>query len=317
MAAAVLFSIKPIMVKLVYASAGQGAATVEPITVMAGRLVFSLPLFVLIALWSNRPGQARMAAGDWARVGVLALIGYYFSQLLDVTALAHIPAGLERIVLFAYPTLVVLISALTFGTPVRRTALLALGLTWAGVALAVSAHVDLSQFGFGRPGFSQFGLDPSGPDPSASARADTAFGVALVLGAAFTFAVYSVGSASMIGKLGATRFTALAMCGSSAAVGLHYELSGAASPLAMPTPALLWCAAMALFATLLPAFLFSAGVARVGASRAAILSSVGPVATIGLDAILLGEPLHAPQLIGAALVVAGVTLVGRGGRTAH
>ncbi|MDH5526674.1 MAG: DMT family transporter [Nitrospirota bacterium] len=278
---AICFSAKPVLVKLVYQSAGG----IEPITVMAARLMFSVPLFVFIALWSNRPGRVPLTGRDWAQVGGLALLGYYLSQLLDTAGLAYISAGLERVVLFAYPTLVVVISAMLYRRGVERGTVPALVLTWAGVALAVSGHLGLP-------------------------RSNGTLGVALVLGAAFTFALYSVGSAPVISKLGATRFTALAMCGSSLAVGLHFGLSGATSPLTLPAGALMFSAVMALFATVLPAFCFSAGVALVGAPRAAILSTVGPVATLGLDSLALGEPLTATHLVGTVLVLAGVTVIG-------
>lgn len=283
--ATLCFSAKAILVKLTYGVTGE----IEPITIMAGRVLFGLPCFVLAALWAARRGRRTrrpLDVREWAAVIGLGFVGYYLSSLLDTTGLAYISAGLERLILFAYPTLVVLLGALLYRRPVGGRVVWVLAVTYAGIALACQE---------------QLGAD----NPNA------ALGATLVFGAAVSFAVFTLGSAVMIRRIGATRFTAYAMTVSGTLTAVHYLLTDAPPLTALPSQALVLCAVMALVATVIPVFMMSAGIRRIGADHAAILGSVGPVATIAMGAAVLGEAVTSYQLIGTGLVLSGVLLMGR------
>ena len=102
------FSAKSILVKLAYAAAPE----LDAIALMALRMLFSLPIFLLAAAWHNRKTQPRpLRRKEWLAVILLGLDGYYLASCLDCYGLQYVSAGLERIILFLYPTFVVLFSA--------------------------------------------------------------------------------------------------------------------------------------------------------------------------------------------------------------
>jgi drug/metabolite transporter (DMT)-like permease len=274
------FSLKAIFVKLAYAS-----APVEAVTLLALRMAFSLPVFLWVGLRASR-GAPTLAARDWLAIVTLGLLGYYGASILDFVGLQYITAGLERLILFTYPTLTLLLGALLYGEAIGRRAWLALGLCYAGIAAAF-AH-DLHQ---------------------------TAQSLAVWLGGAFVFAsslsyaLYLSGSAKMLVRIGVARFTALAMLVSTAATLIHFFATQPIAALAQPWPIYGYGLAMAVLSTAIPVFAQSAAIRRIGAGRAVLIGTVGPLMTIALGWWLLGESISAWQLAGAALVVAGVILV--------
>lgn len=281
--AAVGFSAKAVLVKLAYL---QG---VDAVTLLALRMLLSLPFFLIVAAWLQRTEPLAMGRRDWVSVVGLGMLGYYLASLLDFLGLEHVSAGLERLVLFLYPTLVVIITALVFRRPVGRREAAALALSYGGIALVflldVSSHGD-----------------------------DVPFGTLLVFGSALAYAVYLVGSGEVLRRLGAMRFTAYAMtvaCGASVAQFLATE---PLETLRQPPPVYALALAMALLSTVMPAFLLSAGIRRVGARSASLIGATGPVATIFLAALFLGEPITVAQLAGTALVMTGVLAVSLPGR---
>lgn len=276
--AAVAFSAKAIFVKLAYRYG------VDAVTLLTLRMGFAMPVFAYIALIEERRAVARPAMQQIVVVVALGLVGYYLASLLDFIGLIYISAGLERMILFAYPTLTVLFGMLLFRQSPGRRMPLALMLSYAGIALAVMHEIRLSE-------------------------GHVVLGTALVFGSAMAYALYLVGSGHMIGRLGTARFTAHAMLVSSFAVITQFLLTRPMTLLVQPVPVYLLGLAMALVSTVLPAFLMSAGIRRIGAGPAAMAASVGPGSTIVLAALVLGEPITAIQLAGLALVLAGVGLI--------
>nr|WP_276510043.1 DMT family transporter [Niveibacterium umoris] len=136
-------------------------------------------------------------------------------------------------------------------------------------------------------------------------------GGALVFASAVCYALYLTGCGEMVSRLGSRRFTALAMCVSTAATFLHFGATQQLENLAQPLPVLALAGAMALFSTVLPVFMLSAAIRELGATRTAMLGSIGPILTIGLGAVFLNEPVSAAQLAGTVLVVLGVSLAGK------
>ena len=274
------FSFKAILIKLAYA-----AAPVEAITLLALRMLYSAPFFVAMAWWASR-GAGPIGRRDGLAILGLGFIGYYLSSLLDFMGLRYITASLERLILYLYPTMVVLLSAAFLGKPVTRRAFAALVLSYAGIALVFRHDAGLSG------------------DASA-----TLVGGALVAGSALCYSVYLVAAGGVIGRIGSMRFIALAMLVSSVFVLIHFAVAQPLVALDVPPSIHLLSLAMAIFSTVLPTWLVAEAIRRLGANRTSLVGSLGPVFTIALGAVLLGEPMHAIQLAGAALVLAGVALV--------
>lgn len=277
MFAAVAFSFKAILVKLAYRHG------VDPVTLLALRMAFSAPFFVLIAAWWSRDGSlGRLSLPDWARVAALGLLGYYLASYFDFVGLQYISAALERLVLFLYPTFVVLISAMLYARRITRRDLLALLLSYGGISLVVAG------------------------DFSAGHR-NVALGVFWVLLSALCYAIYLVGNGRMVSTMNSVVFACVASVFSCVGVLIHFLLVGEVSQLwSQPAPVYVYAIIMAIVSTVLPVIVMSEGIRRVGSSHASMLGTVGPVATIVFGATLLGEPITVIQVVGAALVMAGV-----------
>jgi len=216
----------------------------------------------------------------------LGFIGYYLASLLDFVGLEYITAALERLVLFLYPTMVVLLSAFIARTPITRRAVMALAVSYAGILL-VFAH-DITASG----------------EPRAIAT-----GGALVFASAILYALYLVQAGDVIKRLGSMRFIAWAMLASSVFVLAQFALMRPLAAFAVPLSIHALVLTMAIFSTVLPTWLIAESIKRMGANASSLVGSLGPIFTIGLGALILGEPLHWIQLAGAALVLTGVTLV--------
>lgn len=277
--AAVGFSGKAILVKLAYGYA------VDAVTLLVLRMLFSLPFFIMLAVWSaRRDSAADLERRDWIVIVILGLLGYYLASLLDFLGLLYISASLERLVIFLYPTLVVVLSAFYFKRRISGSVVVALLLSYAGIALVFAHDVNLNQ-------------------------KDIILGGSLVFASILVYAVYLIGSGAVIARLGTARFTGYAMTVSCVAVILHFGVVNAADSLIQPMPVYGLALAMAIFATVLPALLLSEGIRRIGVDRTSIIGSIGPVATLALAYLFLGEALSMIQVLGAALVLAGVMFI--------
>ena len=276
------FSFKAILIKLAYAW-----TAIDPVTLLALRMLYSAPFFLAIAWLAGRAAGARpIAASEWRALAVLGFLGYYFASLLDFIGLQYITAGLERLVLFLNPTIVVVLSALLLDKPITRRAVAALAVSYAGIALVVWQDLHVG----------------------ADLRA-TALGAGLVFASAIAYALYLVRSTDIIGRLGSSRFIAWAMLASTLFVLIHFAATRPLGTLDVPVSIHRLALAMAVFSTVLPTWLIAESIRRMGANAASLVGSLGPVFTIGLGATILGEAVHALQLLGAALVLAGVVLV--------
>jgi drug/metabolite transporter (DMT)-like permease len=218
---------------------------------------------------------------------VLGVLGYYLASVLDFYGLVYISAGLERLILFVYPTLVVLMSALIFKTPITRRTLLALVLTYSGVLLAVKTET------------------------AAASGRGLWLGIAMIFGCALSYAAYFVGSGRVIPRVGSLRFTSLALIVSTLAMLAHFVIVGGHFS-GHSREIYLEGLALALVCTVLPTFLLAEGIRRIGAGPSAIIGAVGPVSTIALAHAVLGEPVHLLQGVGTLLVLVGATVVARG-----
>src|SRR6202051_4169400 len=240
-----------------------------------------------MAGWASNSSIAKpMRRPDWLAILWLGFIGYYLASLLDFMGLQYITASLERLVLFLYPTMVVLLSVALFRKRVGGRIWVALVLSYAGILL-VFEH-DLRFAGDAR-GFW--------------------LGTALVFAGAFCYALYLVGAGPVIARLGSLRFIAWTMLTSAVFVMVQFLLTRPLAALAAPASIQVLSLVMAFFSTVLPTFLVAEAIKRIGANRTSLIGSLGPVFTIWLGYWILGEPVHWIQLGGAALVLGGVTLV--------
>ena len=286
------FSFKAILIKLAY-----GWAPIDAVTLLALRMLYSAPLFALMAWWASRNRVARgglaMEKRDWFSILWLGFVGYYLASLVDFMGLQYVTASLERLMLYLYPTLVVLLSAVLFKQRITGRIMLALALSYAGIVLVFGR--DLSLAG----------------DPHA-----LWLGGGLVFAGAALYAFYLVGAGPVIGRLGSLRFIAWAMLASTVFVLVQFALTRPASALAAPLRIQMLSLTMAIVSTVLPTFLIAEAIRRIGANRTSLVGSLGPVFTIGFGWWLLDESVHWIQLGGAALVLAGVALVTLRPRTA-
>jgi drug/metabolite transporter (DMT)-like permease len=279
------FSFKAIFVKLAYLV--PGPAPVDAVTLLALRMAFAAPVFGIAAL-RTRSGVS-LSPRQWAALVGVGLAGYYGASILDFWGLQYITAGLERLILFTYPTLTVLMGVLFFGKRLQRMELAAILLTYAGVAAAFAHDLNLA------------------------AEAKVVWlGAGLVFGSSLSYAVYLSAGGQFILRLGSVRFTALAMAVATAGTLVHYLLARPwGDVLHQPWPIYALTFGMALVSTVLPVFMQSAAIRAMGAGPASIVGMAGPLATLFFGWLLLGETLSSWQLFGASLVILGVFLVGR------
>jgi drug/metabolite transporter (DMT)-like permease len=273
------FSLKAIVVKLIY------RYHVDPVTLLALRMVFALPLFILAAWWANRgAGGPRLTARDGALICVLGALGYYAGSLLDFAGLQYVSAALGRLVLFLYPTVVVILSAVFLKKPITPRIATALIVSYLGIALVLSRAAMEQQ-------------------------SNIVLGALLIFCGALTYSVYLVAGSRVVQRVGSMRFTALAMSGATAVGAGHFLAARPLTVLDLPANVYALVLLLATVCTVLPVFATAEALKRVGANLVAIVGAVGPVATIALGFIILDERMTAIQLGGAVLVVGGVLLV--------
>jgi len=274
---AAAFSFKAIFVKLGLA---HGA---DAVTLLALRMAFALPVFLFMA-W--RCGASGLTRRDWLWLAALGLSGYYLSSLFDFLGLQYISAGLERLILFTYPTLVLVFSALFLGQKITRSALGALLLCYAGIGLAVSHDLTF-----------------------AGASRNLVVGSLWVFASAVSYALFWMGTGHVVTRIGATRLSAFASIFACLFVLGHFAATHPLHALVVPPRVYLDGLALALLSTVLPIWLQAEAIRRIGAGTASLVGTLGPVITIFLGWWILDEAMSPSQLAGAGLVIAGVLLV--------
>jgi drug/metabolite transporter (DMT)-like permease len=278
-AGAIAFSGKAIIVKLAYRHG------VDAVTLLMYRMLFALPLFVALAWWAGR-GKPALTGRDLKVIAGLGFTGYYLASFLDFAGLQYISAGLERLILYLNPTLVLLFSALLFKQRVHRSQLLALAVSYAGVLLVFGQEASL-------------------------AGANALLGTALVFASAVSYALYLVYSGREVQRLGALRLTGWA---TSVACGLCIVQFLLLRPLeaAVVAPPVLWLSLLnALACTFAPVLMVMMAMERIGSVATAQTGMIGPLSTIVLGVLLLGEPFNGWIVAGTVLVLSGVWLLAR------
>lgn len=285
LAGTVCFSVKAIFVKLVYRD-----VPVDAVTLLALRMLFSAPFFLATALFSSsKTGNVKFTGKQWIYIAIIGCLGYYVSSLFDFVGLQYVSAGIERLILFTYPTLVLLMSSLIFKEKIKSMQWIAVAVTYLGLAIAF---------------FGEFSF-------KTSKGGDFLFGSLLIFACAFTYASYIVGSGRLIPQVGATKYNSYAMSFASAGVLLHFFLLSDLSLLNLPPLVYVYSFFMAIFATVIPSYLIAIAIKRIGSDNSAIVNSVGPVSTIFLAYIFLDETVSVWQFIGTALILGGVFIIAR------
>ena len=274
----VLFSAKAVMVKMAY------TYDIDHLTLLLFRMGFAMPFYILIAFWKKPLHPREVGKKDYLWLVFFGFVGYYLASLFDFMGLQHIKAGLERIILFIYPTMVVLLSWFFFKKRITKVQTLAIIITYIGIFMTFWDEVALND-------------------------SSVLLGGTLIFLSAFTYASYLVGSGWLIPKFGVVQFTSYAMIVSTLCIMLHYLVVNGFNLSSYPIEVYLLGLAMAIFSTLVPSFLVSAAIGRLGASTFSIFGSLGPVSTIVLAYFFLDERISPFQIFGMIVVIGGVSLV--------
>jgi len=274
---AALFAIRPIFVKLVYAEG------TDPTTLIGFRMLFSLPIYALILLWLLRDPELkqRLTVKNVVQTSVIGWFGYYFASFLDLVGLQYVTAQLGRMVLYVYPTFVVIFGALFFKQKITLRTLVSLLITYVGV-LIIFGH-DLQTFG-----------------------SDVVKGSAYILLCAACFSFYLLFGKRLIEEIGSRLFTSIALISASVAILTHYSITQSISQPNVNQTALFWTFIIAIFCTVIPSFFTTSAVARIGSDKTGIVATVGPGFTSLFAVSILREEFTVFHLAGIVITCFGV-----------
>lgn len=276
----ILFSAKAVMVKMAY----KYQVTSEHLLLF--RMSFSLPVYIIIAQFNKPSSPENIKRKDYLWIVFFGFIGYYLASYFDFLGLQYIKAGLERIILFVYPTLVLIISRIFLKHKITKQQLIAILITYIGVLITFWQELQLD-------------------------TPNLLSGVSLIFLSALTYAIYLVGSGWLIPKFGVVVFTSYAMIISSLCIISQYLIFDRSDILSYSSEVYVLSILMAFFSTIIPSYLISSAIARLGASNVAIIGSLGPVSTILLAFFILEESLSVLQIIGAGIVIFGIYITTR------
>ncbi len=280
---ALLFSTKAIFVKLAFQH-----TQVSAIHLLVLRMLFSLPFYLIAATYARKTSTKKLTRKQWVLLALMGILGYYLSSLFDFMGLQFVSAGLERLILFLYPTFTVLINTFYFKTKLKRTQVAALLLTYIGIGIAFLGEVKLDA------GNIHFFL-----------------GTFMIFLCAVTYSIYLAGTGKLVPITGSTRYTAYVMLFATMGVFTHFLITNHQNFGQLLQPNLLiYGIALAIIATVLPSFLMNISMNKIGSNNVAITTSIGPVSTIIQAHFFLDEPIFFLQLAGTALVIAGILLIG-------
>jgi len=275
----VLFSSKAVMVKLAY------QYQVDAISILLLRMLFSLPFYIVIALiYRKQNNNIRLYPKNYIWLIFFGITGYYLASFFDFVGLSFIKASLERIILFLYPTIVLILNRIFLKRAITKMQFLAIMISYFGIIITFWDEVS-------------------------SLGNDVYLGGFFVLLSALTYASYLVGSGWLIPKFGVVKFTSYAMIVSCICVFIHYGLSYKTDLLNYPWQVYVLGMLIAVFATVIPSFLVSASIKYISSSNFAIIAGIGPISTIALAIVFLDESLTSLQLFGTLIVIFGILLI--------
>jgi drug/metabolite transporter (DMT)-like permease len=276
---AVAFSGKAIIVKLAYRYG------VDAVTLIMYRMLFALPLFLTLAWWAGR-GKPPLTWRDARTVLALGFCGYYLSSFLDFLGLRYVSASLERLILYLNPTLVLGLGAFLYKRKVTGTQLIALAVSYCGVLCVFGRELSLQ-------------------------GANVPLGATLVFGSAVSYAIYLSYSGEEVRRLGALRLTGLATTVACLICIAQFLLLRPMSAFAVPAEVLWLSLLNATFCTFAPVVMVMLAIEKIGAPLTSQAGTVGPLSTILMAVIFLGEPFTVWVALGTLLVLAGIWLLTR------
>ena len=276
-----LFSAKAILVKLAY------QYDIDALTLLMFRMLFALPFYIIILFFFLPQPNEKLTKKDYYWLVAFGFLGYYISSYLDFMGLQYIKASLERIILFIYPTLVLIISRVFLKTKIHLWQVLAIVITYLGIFIAFSEELKITT------------------------GDSVILGGGLVFAAALTYASYIVGSGWLIPKFGSVRFTTLCMLISASFIIIHFFIASDVDIFSFDPELYYIAIAMGILSTVLASFMVSESIKLIGAANFGILGSIGPVSTIIMAYLFLGEKMSLIQWLGAVIVIGGVMVVAR------
>ena len=277
---AVAFAGKAIIVKLAYRYG------VDAVTLLMLRMLFALPLFLALSWWAGR-GAAPLTGRDRLVILGLGFSGYYLASFLDFAGLAYVSASFERLILYLNPTVVLFLGWLLFKRRVAGRQMIAMTISYSGVLLV-------------------FGQEVGGQG------AHAVLGAVLVFGSAVSYALYLVYSGEEVKRLGAMRLTGLATSVACFFCIGQFLVLRPVGLLAELPHEVLWLSVLnAVACTFAPVLMLMMAIERIGAALSAQVGMIGPMATIAMGALMLGEPFTPLVAAGTLLVMGGVWLLTR------
>ncbi len=280
--AAFASSSKSVLVKLIFLQ-----EQVAPLTLLTLRLSIAFPFFILLVVFFGKNAERPLHKVDlkiYALVCWLGFNGFYFASLTDFIGLTYISASLERLVLFSYPTLVLLIESIWKKQLPSRQLLIGVGICYTGL-LAV------------------FGYDLSTTENTY----ELWMGVTWVFASGLSFALFYIGANTVMKQLGSRRFIGIAGAVATIFTVVHFlSVDNVETLMALSLNTWLLAGLMAILCTIIPSLLLASAITKIGASTTASVGTLGPVITICLAWLLLGETLSLVQWSGVALVVFGI-----------
>ena len=287
---AIAFSGKAIIVKLAYRYG------VDAVTLIMYRMLFALPIFAAMAWWATyKQGGVRkppLTRRDWIGVLGLGFSGYYLASFLDFAGLAYVSASFERLILYLNPTLVLMLSWVLYRRRITRLQALGMAISYAGVVLVFGHEIKLE-------------------------GAQAAWGALLVFLSAVSYAIYLVYSGELVQRLGSMRLVGMATTVACLLCILQFVLLRPMSAALVATPVLWLSMLNATACTAVPVLMVMMAIERIGSGMAAQTGMVGPMSTILMGVLILGEPFTAWVAAGTALVLSGIFVFTRAGRPAH
>lgn len=267
---AVTFSAKGIFAKILY---GYG---MDPVTLLAFRFLIAMPLFWL-AVFFFPSGKVSMK--DALILVLSGLLGLYGAALADFYGLVYIDASIERVVLYTYPAIVVVWARLFFKERLGKRKIFSIGLTYLGLILVLKLTSGIP--------------------------ASNLIGGALVLFSAVVYSLSYILTEVLGRRISGVKISAY----TTTAAGFAFigTWHGKAVPHGIEAWSLL--VLLATLSTFIPVLTLALGIKRIGASRSALVSFVGPVSTAILSYLILGERMDYVQIAGMGLVLAGVLII--------
>lgn len=282
--ATVLFSAKGIFIKFAYQYG------VEPMPLLVIRMLMALPIYAAVFFQQYRQEKDCLHGRNVLWTVLFGLSGYYIASYYDLEGLLYLPASLERLVLFTYPSLVILLAALFLGQKIVARVAIWLVVTYLGLCLVfiedVLSHDIQSK--------------------------EQLLGAVMVFIAAIAFAVYMIGSEVMQRSLSSRMFTSIAMLAATMMILLHFSWFYAwRDLLLLPWQVYFWAFMVSMFSTVIPSFLLAAGIRSLGAAVSGVIGTTGPILTLLMAQFFLDEQLTFWQMLGFGVVMFGVLCISR------